>query len=333
MENGLTFEKILSFNLQEGWMSQKLYQLLLYFYREFHRALKGQKVFPEASFHSLLSLIKEQHLTPFTFQPYHEKVRSPFDYYSFGNDLFRFLMDEKNSKIVGRIYIKGILSLLEKGENVIFFSNHQTEGDPQILSLLLDASYPGFAENIIFVAGERVTTDPLAIPFSMGRNLICIYSKRYIHHPPEKKIEKRQHNKKAMILMSRLLKEGGKCIYVAPSGGRDRRNSLGKVEVAPFDPKSIEMFYLMAKKSKTPTHFYPMSLFTYDLLPPPETIQAELGEIRSVKRGAAHLAVGSAIDMERFPGYDLEEKRLCRQARATYIWELVVSNYQSLVSL
>ena len=43
---------------------------------------------------------------------------------------------------------------------------------------------------MIFVAGERVITDPLAIPFSMGSNLLCIYSKRYIDHPPEKKIEK-----------------------------------------------------------------------------------------------------------------------------------------------
>ena len=32
----------------------------------------------------------------------------------------------------------------------------------QILSVLLDPLYPGFAENCIFVAGDRVTTDLLA---------------------------------------------------------------------------------------------------------------------------------------------------------------------------
>ena len=77
--------------------------------------------------------------------------------------------------------------------------------------------------------------------------------------------------------MSRLLREGGKIVYVAPSGGRDRKNSLGKVEIAPFDPASIEMFYLMANKAKTPTHFVPLALATYDLLSPPENVQKELG--------------------------------------------------------
>ncbi len=49
---------------------------------------------------------------------------------------------------------------------------------------------------MIFVAGERVITDPLAVPASMGRNLLCIYSKRYIDHPPELKSEKQLHNKR-----------------------------------------------------------------------------------------------------------------------------------------
>src|SRR5690606_4917236 len=128
--------------------------------------------------------------------------------------------------------------------NVVLLANHQTETDPQIISILLEKSHARIAEQIIYVAGERVITDPLAIPFSMGCNLLCIYSKRYINSPPELKNEKQLHNKSTMELMSRLLKEGGKIIYVAPSGGRDRRSSSGKVEVASFDPQSIEMFSL-----------------------------------------------------------------------------------------
>jgi len=50
--------------------------------------------------------------------------------------------------------------------------------------------------------------------------------------------------------MSELLSEGGKTIYVAPSGGRDRRNNQGIVEVAPFDPQSIEMLLLDGSKSR-----------------------------------------------------------------------------------
>ena len=38
----------------------------------------------------------------------------------------------------------------------------RTSARTQILSVLLDPLYPGFAENCIFVAGDRVTTDLLA---------------------------------------------------------------------------------------------------------------------------------------------------------------------------
>lgn len=334
MESGSTFEEKLKISFQEGWMSKKLYHLLLIFYQEYKNALHDLlPVHYDGWFDSLLTLVREHDRTPFFFQPYHQKIRSPFDYYAFGNQFFKLLIDEKKSTILGKAHIEEVISSLARGENVIFLSNHQTEADPLALSVLLDTPYPGLVEDMIFVAGERVITDPLAIPFSMGRNLLCIYSKRHIDYPPGKKMEKQQHNKKTMMLMSLILKEGGKCIYVAPSGGRDRRNSQGEIEVARFDSQTIEMFYLMAQKAKTPTHFYPMALLTYDLFPPPETIQNELGEVRYAKRGPIHLAVGSSIDMEHFPGYDVPDKQVRRRARASHIWQLVVDGYQSLQNL
>ncbi len=191
----------------------------------------------------------------FKFAPYHEKIRSPYDHYQFGLNFVRALIDFPRSHVHGQEALEQIDSQLRKGENVILLANHQTEADPQIISLLLERTHPHIAEKMIYVAGERVVTDPVAIPFSMGCNLLCIYSKRYIDNPPELKNEKQLHNKSTMELMSSLLKEGGKIIYVAPSGGRDRRSPSGKVDVAPFDPQSIEMFSLMARKAKTPTHF------------------------------------------------------------------------------
>jgi hypothetical protein len=50
------------------------------------------------------------------------------------------------------------------------------------------------ASKVVFVAGHRVTTDPLAIPFSMGCNLLCIFSKKYMEEPPELKAAKQQQN-------------------------------------------------------------------------------------------------------------------------------------------
>ena len=84
--------------------------------------------------------------------------------------------------------------------------------------------------------------------------------------------------------MSNLLQEGGKIIYVAPSGGRDRKNAKGEIEIAAFDPSSIEMLYLMARKAERPTHFVPLTLSTYHLFPPPATIQKEIGEERFAQR-------------------------------------------------
>lgn len=284
---------------------------------------------------SILKLFKQLVLAqlekPFAFEPYHKKIRAPFDYYKFGLDFLRPLIDLAHSKIHHTNVLDQIDQQLKAGENVFLLANHQTEADPQAISVLLEKNYPHIGENIIYVAGERVVTDPLAVPCSMGCDLLCIYSKRYIDTPAELKAQKLLHNKNTMELMSRLLKEGGKIIYVAPSGGRDRRNSQGIVEVAPFDPQSIEMLNLMARKAKTPTHFYPFTLSTYDLLPPPETVQKELGEVRIAKRCPIHISFAPEFDMENFPGSEETDKTARRQARADAIWNIVHTNYQEII--
>ena len=133
-----------------------------------------------------------------------------------------------------------------------------------------------------------------------------------------------------MERMSRLLADGGKVIFVAPSGGRDRRNAEGVIEVAPFDPQSLEMLYLMAKKSQRKTHFYPLTLATYELLPPPETIQHELGEERIAKYTPIHLCFSPEFDMELFSGFEIEDKGLRRKARAHALWNIVDRGYRKL---
>jgi glycerol-3-phosphate O-acyltransferase len=280
--------------------------------------------------HKLKELIEMQLKHPFVFEPYHQKLRKPFDYYKFSLDFIRPLVDLPHSSLRGMENLNQIDLQLKRNENVVLLANHQTEADPQAISVLLEKTHPHIAEKIIYVAGERVVTDPFAVPFSMGCDLLCIYSKRYIDHPPELKAQKQLHNKNTMELMSRLLKEGGKIIYVAPSGGRDRRNREGIVEVAPFDPQSIEMFSLMARKAKTPTHFYPFSLATYDLFPPPDTVQRELGETRIAKRSPIHLAFAPEFDMEKFPGSEQNDKIARRKARSSAIWEIVNANYQRI---
>ncbi|MEC7838526.1 MAG: 1-acyl-sn-glycerol-3-phosphate acyltransferase [Chlamydiota bacterium] len=278
-----------------------------------------------------ISMIEKQLKHPYQFEPYHHRITEPFDYYHYCLDFLRPLIIFEKSSSVGEEYLNEIDEHLKNGENVIFLANHQTEPDPQAISFLLEKSHHHIAEQMIFVAGHRVTTDPLAVPFSLGRNLLCIYSKKHIEHLPEKKMERMRHNQRTMQVMEDLLREGSKCIYVAPSGGRDRANESGQIEVAKFDAQSIEMFKLIAERSKTRTHFYPLSLFTYHLLPPPSGIEKNVGEQRHTKSTPIHMAVGKELDMENFPHSDGLNKKEKRIARADYIHSIVKENYDKLL--
>jgi glycerol-3-phosphate O-acyltransferase len=103
------------------------------------------------------------------------------DYYEFGCDFFRHVMDLEDSVVLGKENLDQAFEYIQKGENVVFLANHQSEADPQVFSCMLEkVGYGKQAEEVIYVAGHKVTTDPLAIPFSMGRNLVCIHSKKHI---------------------------------------------------------------------------------------------------------------------------------------------------------
>lgn len=269
----------------------------------------------------------EQVRHPFEFAPYHRLITEPFDYYTFGVDFFRPLVDKGRSTLNGREHLHRIVAQLAGGDNVVFLANHQTEADPQIISILLEDEFASLGKDMIFVAGERVIADPLTAPFSMGRNLLCIYSKRHIDHPPERKADKVLHNRKTMERMVELLAEGGHAIYVAPSGGRDRPDASGVVDVAPFDPQSVEMFRLMAQRAPRPTHFYPMALVTFDIMPPPEKVEVELGEPRKLRRCPVHMAIGAELDFERFTDSDRDARRA---AQARGAWQLVKDEYDQL---
>jgi len=89
-----------------------------------------------------------------------------------------------------------------------------------------------------------------------------------------------------MGALGALMKEGGNVFWVAPSGGRDRANEENKFVVAPFDYKALDMFKLIAMQSGRGCHFFPMAMYTHQLIPPPKTVSSELGESRSAQRGA-----------------------------------------------
>ncbi len=264
---------------------------------------------------------------PPKFEYFHKAIRSPIDYYQIGLDLFRPLIDFENSTLSGIENICQMQAHIKKNENIILFANHQIEADPQAISLLLENSFHDFATKMIFIAGERVITDGLAIPISLGVNLFCIYSKKYFDVHKDKKDKMTNHNKETILTIKKKLKKGGQCIYIAPSGGRDRMNKDGVVEVAPFDHQSIELFYILGKNSKVQTHFYPLALSTHDIMPPPDGIQIDLGEIRHTDEAPIHLSFGKELNMENFPGSDTTCRDLKKKLRRDYIYNIVCSMY------
>ncbi|MCC5831817.1 MAG: 1-acyl-sn-glycerol-3-phosphate acyltransferase [Chlamydiales bacterium] len=329
----MTFLNKLKQARKEGVIDQKNYDIIASLYESYSQSVTSSELDMaayEPVFDSLLKLVCEQIANPYRFEPYHIRITEPYNYYLFGMDFLRPLVDKARSRVYNIENVKKMTEQLQVGDNIILFANHQTEVDPQLMSLALEDTYPEFAAEVIFVAGDRVISDPMAIPFSMGRNLLCIYSKRHIDTPPEKKVEKQHHNQRTMKRLKELLSEGGKCIYVAPSGGRDRPNASGEVVVSPFDPQSIEMFRLIGKQSRRPAHFYPLALATFDILPPPQTIEKELGEERRTKRDGIFFCFGDEIDLDQFPGSDMQDRHAKRSARAMHIWNLVKTDYAML---
>jgi glycerol-3-phosphate O-acyltransferase len=307
--------------------------LLLEFFTKYREAVVQNGHSPELAEKNFQDLFREAHAAlkiPYPFGVYHEKVESPFNYLTFGKEFIRPLIQWDRSHLLGKESLKQIQAALAKGENVILFANHQIEPDPQVLLLFLEKEFPKIAERLIFVAGHRVTQDPLSVPFSKGCNLLCIYSKNYIDHPPEKKEEKVLHNQRAIRKVGELLSEGGKCIYVAPSGGRDRPNEKGELLPSRFDSQSIEMFRFVAAHAEKKSHFYPLALYTFPLLPPPAKIEKELGERRVAFASPCTLSFGKEINFDAI-GEHVTNRKERREIACQKIFEEVLKLYLDIL--
>jgi glycerol-3-phosphate O-acyltransferase len=260
---------------------------------------------------------------PVELTPLHEPIRHPFDYLRFGLDFFEPLIDRSKSLCSGNW--QEVAEWASQGHNTILLSNHQTEADPQLMHLLLRDQHDALAAGFRFMAGERVQRDPIATPFSIGRRLVCVYSRRHLDHPPERREEKLRHNALAMRKLKELLAAGGVTLYLAPSGGRDRPGREGEVHVADFDPDAVEMMRLLAASCGCPTLFRPLALSTYPVLPPPIDIHRPLGEVRRTDGGPIGMALGDPIDWESLPS-----GKTHRAARAYAIQQKVQHLYAAL---
>ena len=74
--------------------------------------------------------------------------------------------------------------------------------------------------------------------------------------------------------------QGGKLLWIAPSGGRDRPNEEGTWLPAPFDAASVDLMRYLIASSKRPGHLFPLAMHSGEMMPPPLTVESAIGERR-----------------------------------------------------
>ncbi|PWA43531.1 Glycerol-3-phosphate O-acyltransferase, alpha helical bundle, N-terminal [Artemisia annua] len=274
----------------------------------------------------ILSDVKD----PFEFSPYHEAIREPFNYSLFVQNYIRPLINFRES-YVGNIYLfYEMEEQLKQGENVILISNHQTEADPAIIALLLETTSPYISENAINVAGDRVLTDPLCKPFSMGRNLLCVYSKKHMNDVSELAEMKRMANTRTLKEMALLLRSGSKLIWIAASGGRDRPDPItNQWFPAPFDASSVDNMRRLVEHAGVPGHIYPLALLCYDIMPPPPQVEKEIGERRVISYHGAGLSVAPKIDYNEVTASS-EGPKEAKEAYSQALYDSICQQYNVL---
>ena len=267
---------------------------------------------------------------PYEFPSYHRAIRAPYDYFQMANMYIGSLIDFDRSIVRNPERWSEIQSQLDRGENVILLANHQSEGDAAFIPLLTEVSHPGLGQRVTYVAGDRVVSDLLAKPFSMGKDLLCVHSKKHMNDVPEEKAKKMKQNLSTIKEMQRLLNKGGLLIWIAPAGGRDRRKADGTLAPDRFDPQAIDMMKkLGTKASAAKTHFYPLAMATYDIMPPPATSEKSIGEKRIVNYTGVGLSLGQEVDVSsngpwnQFRDEDTEEAA----ALADYVLAIVTEEY------
>lgn len=269
----------------------------------------------------------------YTFPSYHERILEPYNYYNFGQRYIRGLVNFQTSQLGHKNRFEQIQAQLDAGHNVVLLANHQTEADPAVFALLLEAEFPKLATDVIYVAGDRVVTDPLCKPFSMGRNLFCVHSKKHLDDIPELKAEKQATNRRTLKAMQTALNEGGKLLWIAPSGGRDRSMDSSTGENIPdaFDPSAVELMRALVAKAKPEGHLYPFAMYSYRIMPPPKSVEKSIGERRLVFHEPVGISVCEELNVDELL-QGVEDKAERQQKLADAAFEGVSKEYAAMMS-
>lgn len=330
------FLGVLQQMVEKGRCPAKLMPLWQDFFNNYKKAIIGSN--QEGANERLVAQVQatiadcvlNQFVAPYEFPSLHQRILEPYDYFAFGQRYVASLTDFSRSVLGQPQRWAQINKLLEAGENVILLANHQTEADPGVFAHMLKDVYPKMSTDVIYVAGDRVVTDPLCKPFSMGRNLFCVHSKKHMDDIPELKAAKMETNRKTLVAMQRKLNEGGCLIWIAPSGGRDRPKENGKWAPDNFDPAAVDLMKSLALRAKRPSHLFPMAMFSHPMMPPPTTIDKAVGERRMTHFTPVGISVCEELNVASILATCGEDKEQQQKAVAGAAFDAVVKEYQKL---
>lgn len=334
VESGEQFIGVLQKLVAGGKLPEKLLPLWVDFYNNYNNALINSEVPGNTAQYAakvqatIADVVLNQFVDPYVFPSFHQRLLEPYNYYEFGQRYVGSLIDFNNSLLGHKDRWDTVNKLLANKENVVLLANHQTEADPGVFAHMLASIHPNLATDVIYVAGDRVVTDPLCKPFSMGRNLFCVHSKKHLGDQPELKAAKMETNRKTLVAMQRALNAGGVLIWIAPSGGRDRPKN-GAWSPDPFDPAAVELMRNLVSRAKRPGHLYPMAMYSYPMMPPPTTIDKSIGERRLTNFTPVGISLCEELDVAAIIDGS-GEKEEQQQQLATAAWEKVCDSYSDL---
>ena len=277
--------------------------------------------------------VLDQFVHPYEFPSAHERILSPYDYYAFGQSYVRNLVDFDRSALGHLDRFREVERQLAAGDNVVLLANHQTEADPAVWALLLEgAGLARLASDVAYVAGDRVVTDPLCKPFSMGRNLFCVHSKKHLDDDPALKEEKQRTNRRTLGALSKALGMGGQLLWIAPSGGRDRPDAAtGEWAPAAFDPAAVELMRQLCAKAAPRGHLWPLAMDSGNMMPPPPATEKAIGERRLTNFVGVGISLGEELDLEALvEGIDEKDREARAGAVAAAAFSAVCEQYDAL---
>ena len=264
---------------------------------------------------------------PYSFPSFHQRMLEPFDYYDFGQQYTGNLINFEQSYVGHLERWADVAKYVEAGDNVVLVANHQTEADPAVFALLLEEIYPKLATDVIYVAGDRVVGDPMCKPFSMGRNLLCVHSKKRLEDIPELKDAKIRQNRRTVLEMAKMLARGGNLIWVAPAGGRDRPNADDVFFPAPWDPSAVELMRKLGTSAKPKLHMFPLAMLSHDIMPPPKSIEKQIGEQRVCKFHGVAISLAEELDLQTIASHASEDKEQAQEQLKDIAYEAMEKEY------